>query len=260
MKVRDSIIKGIICLCAFSCVAVLIWLILYIVLNGIPALNLEFFQSLIPSVTSTLAIIGLTLVFSVPIGIMCAIYLTEYARSSKVVKAISFAVDSLSGIPSILYGLFGMTMFVTLLSFKWSLLSGSLTLAIMILPVIIRVCQESLITVPPEYKEGSFAMGATRLKTLVKIVLPCTSRGIVTAIILSIGRIVGETAAVYLTAGMVNRVPESVMDSGRTLSVHLYMLAKEAISFEQAFGTATVLIVIILIVNTATNLIVREKK
>lgn len=260
MKLRDKWIKGAICFCAFFCVAVLIWLILYIVINGIPSLNREFFQSLIPSVASTLAIIGLTLVFSVPIGIMCAIYLTEYAKSSKIVKAISFAVDSLSGIPSILYGLFGMTMFVTVLNFKWSLLSGSLTLAIMILPVIIRVCQESLITVPTEYKEGSFAMGATKLKTLVKIVLPCTSRGIVTAIILSIGRIVGETAAVYLTAGMVNRVPESIMDSGRTLSVHLYMLAKEAISFEQAFGTATVLIVIILIVNTATNLIVREKK
>lgn len=260
MKLRDKLIKGLICFCAFLCVAVLIWLIFYIVINGIPAMNKAFFQSLIPSVVSTLAIIGMTLVFSVPIGIMCAIYLTEYAKSSKVVKIISFAVDSLSGIPSVLYGLFGMTMFVTVLNFKWSLLSGSLTLAIMILPVIIRVCQESLITVPQEYKEGSLALGATKLKTLVKIVLPCTSRGIVTAVILSIGRIVGETAAVYLTAGMVNRVLESIMDSGRTLSVHLYMLAKEAISFEQAFGTAAVLIVIILIVNTAANLIVREKK
>jgi len=192
-------------------------------------------------------------VISGPIGICSAIYLVEYSKPGKLIRCIRFATESLAGIPSIIYGLFGYIFFVTALKLRMSILSGSITLSIMILPLIIRTTEEALKAVPNSYREGSLALGATKLTTIAKIIIPSAIQGILTAVILSVGRIVGETAALYLTAGMVTRIPDDIMSSGRSLSVHLYMLAKEGISFEQAFATATILLIIVAIINLIAN-------
>ena len=262
-KVKDTILKLLIYFSVFVTAGVLLLIIGYILWNGFGALNFKFFTDLTPSIVSTLMIIFLSVLITVPIGLCTAIYLTEYAKKKKVVAFINFTIDSLAGIPSILYGFFGLVFFVTILNFKWSLLSGCLTLAIMILPVIVRVTQESLRSVPISFREGSYALGATKVSTIGRIVIPTAMKGIITAAILAIGRIVGETAAVFLTAGTVDRMPGGFLDLGRTLSVHLYLLAKEAVgenAFQDAFGTATVLIIIVLILVLATQLIFKEKK
>ena len=261
-RIKDLIFNFFVFLAAFFTIASLIMLVGYILYNGLGALQWEFFIDLMPSIVSTLLMILISVAIAVPIGIATAIYLNEYATKKRVVAVISFAIDSLAGIPSILYGLFGMVFFVVTLNLKWSLLSGALTIAIMILPTIVRVTQESLQMVPDSFREGSFALGASKVVTLGKIVLPTAIKGILTAVILSIGRIVGETAAVYLTAGTVDRMPTSIMDSGRTLAVHLYLLAKEAIgpdAFKEAFGTATLLIIIILILVILSQLLFKGR-
>jgi len=229
----------------------------YIVFKGAPVVDWTFLTSLYkgpehgiyPMIVTTLYVIVVSLAVAAPVGICSAIYLNEYAGDGKLVRIIRFATDSLSGIPSIIYGLFGYMFFVTALQLKMSILSGSLTLAIMVLPLVIRTTEEALKTVPMAYREGSLALGASKIATILRIVLPSAAQGIITAIILSTGRIVGETAAVYLTAGMVTRVPGGIMESGRTLAVHLYVLAKEGISFEQAYASATVLLIIIAVLN-----------
>lgn len=239
--------------------AVLVWILAYIVINGVSHINWAFLTTIykpvkglngiLPMIVSTLMIIGLTLVISTPVGIGSAIYLVEYSRPGKIVNTIRFATETLSGIPSIIYGLFGFIFFVVALQLKYSILSGALTLSIMVLPTVVRATEEALKSVSDSYREGSLALGASKLRTVARVVLPCAIPGILTAVILSIGRIVGETAAVYLTAGYVPNIPNSIMRSGRTLSVHLYTLAKEGISFEQAFATATVLVIIVALIN-----------
>ena len=245
---------------ALSCTA-MIAIIGYIVFKGAPSIDWTFLSSpykgsqhgIYPMIVTTLYMIGLSLAVAAPIGVCSAIYLNEYAKDGKLVRLIRFATDSLSGIPSIIYGLFGYMFFVTVLQLKMSILSGALTLAIMVLPLVIRTTEEALKTVPAGYREGSLALGASKITTILRIVLPSAAEGIITSIILSIGRIVGETAAVYLTAGMVTRVPGGILDSGRTLAVHLYVLAKEGISFERAYASATVLLVIIAGLNLLAN-------
>lgn len=261
-KLKDGILMALVYIAAIITVASLFGILGYIIWNGIGALNFNFFIDLAPSLVTTGIVVLVSILFAVPIGIAAAIYLNEYAKNRKVVELINFAIDSLSGIPSIIYGLFGMVFFVITLQFNWSILSGGLTLAIMILPTIIRVTQEALKMVPGSFREGSFALGASKVITLGKIVLPAASRGIITAVILSIGRIVGETAAVFLTVGTVNKMPSGIFSSGRTLSVHLYLLVKEAIgpdAFKEAFGTATLLIIFILIIVLFTQLIFRGR-
>ncbi|MCX7842177.1 MAG: phosphate ABC transporter permease PstA [Clostridia bacterium] len=258
-RLTDNILMFLIWLCSFLSIGVLIWILGYIIVNGITHVNWQFVSTIynpsknmhgiLPMIISTIYIVLLTLVISTPIGICSAIYLVEYSKPGKLLASIRFATETLSGIPSIIYGLFGFIFFVTFLHFKWSILSGALTLSIMVLPTIVRTTEEALKSVPLAYKEGSLALGATRLRTISRVILPCAIPGILTAVILSIGRIVGETAAVYLTAGYVYRVPTSVMQSGRTLSVHLYQLAKEGISFEQAYATATVLVIVVAVIN-----------
>ncbi len=211
-------------------------------------------------IVNTLYIVLLSVIISTPIGIFSAIYLVEYSKPGKILKLIRFATETLQGIPSIIYGLFGFIFFVTSLKFGFSLLAGALTLSIMVLPTIIRTTEEALKTVPVSFREGSLALGATKLQTIIRVVLPSAIPGILNSVILSIGRIVGETAAVYLTAGMVAKFPQGVMDSGRTLSVHLYMLAKEGLSFEEAFSTATILIITVAIINSITSLIAKRIK
>ncbi|MCL5289921.1 MAG: phosphate ABC transporter permease PstA [Bacillota bacterium] len=210
------------------------------------------------TIVGTVYLILISLVIATPIGIAAAIQLTEYTQKGPLVKTIRFATETLAGIPSIIYGLFGFAFLVIFMGFSWSLLSGGLTLAIMVLPTIIRTSEEAIKSVPLSYREGSMALGATKWQTVWKIVLPSALPGIVTGVILSIGRVVGETAAVILTAGSSLNIPSSVMDPARTMSVHLYILAMEGISMEKAYATATVLIILIFIINTIANRIMRR--
>ncbi len=229
-KITDDAVKVIIWLCAFITTAVLVCLIAYIMIKGVPHISWDFLtkpynsdaHGIFSMLVTTLYIVALTLLFAAPIGVFAAVYLVEYAKPGKLIDMIRFTTESLAGIPSIIFGLFGYIFFVRIMGFKFSLLSGALTLSLTILPTIIRTTEESLKTVPTAYKEGSLALGASKLYTLFRIVLPSALPGIITALILSIGRIVGETAAVFLTAGVVYRMPNSIMDSGRTLAVHLY--------------------------------------
>lgn len=212
-------------------------------------------EGIFPMLVTTLEIILISLLVACPIGIFGAIYLTEYAKQGRLVRVIRFATESLAGIPSIIYGLFGMIFFVTLLKFDYSIMSGALTLSIILLPVIIRQTEESLKAVPDSYREGSLGLGATKLQTIRKVVLPNAISGIIVAVILSIGRIVGESAALLLTAGTVAHIPKTLFNSGATLTVKAYTVAKEEANIEMACAIGTVVIIMILILNGLSKLI-----
>lgn len=249
-------------LAAVVTVAVLIFLISYILIHGIPYLTPELFSwtytsdnvSMVPAMINTLSLTFLALLIAVPLGIGSAIYLVEYAkRGNKLVGIIRLTAETLTGIPSIIYGLFGMLFFVTALKWKYSMLAGACTVAIMVLPVIMRTTEEALIAVPDSYREGSFGLGAGRLRTVFKIVLPSAIPGIMSGIILSIGRIVGETAALIYTSGTIAKVA-GIMDSGRTLSLHMYSLSREGLHTNQAYATAVVLLIIVFLINGLSGL------
>jgi phosphate transport system permease protein len=238
--------------------AVIIGLVAYILYMGLPNISLSLFAvhytsdnaSLFPALINTLTVTLFSLLFAVPVGVGAAIYLAEYARrGNKFVRVIRITAETLSGIPSIVYGLFGYLLFVTAFKWQFSLLAGCCTLAVMILPVIMRTTEEALLAVPDTYREASFGLGAGKLRTVFKIVLPSAVPGIVNGIVLSTGRIVGETAALLYTAGTVAHIPGSLMGSGRTLAVHLYSLWCEGLKTEQAYATAVVLLVFVLILN-----------
>lgn len=258
-KTYDVVMKSLIWFFSSITLGFFLLVTLFIIVRGAPQVSWSFLtdiykvtadkHGILPMMINTVYLILLTLIISVPIGISAAIYLVEYAKPGKLVSIIRFTTETLAGIPSIVYGLFGLIFFVSFLKLDWSLLSGSLTLSIMVLPVIIRTTEESLKTVPREYKEGSLALGASRLRTIFKIVLPNAISGILAAVILSIGRIVGETAALLFTAGIVPKVAQSIFNSGRTMSLHLYLLVTEGISTDEAYGTAFVLLVIVVIIN-----------
>lgn len=266
---KDKLSLGVIWLSAAITVGFLMWVVWYILSNGLAFVDWSFISSnyttigeesgIWPMIVATLYMVAASIAVAAPLGIMTAIYLTEYAAvGSKWVKVIRFCTESLAGIPSIIYGLFGMTFFVVVLGFGYSILSGALTLSILILPVIIRTTEEALMAVPQTYREGSYALGSSKIYTIWRLILPSAMPGIVTSIILSVGRVIGESAPVFMTAGMVARIPESVFDSGRTLTVHLYKLTQELYTiheWQQAYATATVLIVIVLIINMLTKLI-----
>lgn len=266
---QDKLILAAVWLAASITIVFLLWVVWHILSNGLAHVSWEFItgtysrigaaSGIWAMIVSTVYMVGLTLLIAAPIGIMTAIYLIEYAKvGSRVVKVIRFCTQSLAGIPSIVYGLFGMTFFVTTLGLGFSILSGSLTLAMLILPVIIRTTEEALMAVPMSYREGGYALGTSKIYTVWRLVLPSAMPGIVTALILSIGRVIGESAPVFLTAGMVTQIPQSVLDSGRTLTVHLYKLTQELFTqheWDQAYATATVLIVLVLVLNLATKLI-----
>ncbi|MEG2701520.1 MAG: phosphate ABC transporter permease PstA, partial [Clostridia bacterium] len=230
--------------------AVLALLVGYILATGIPHLKPELFSlaynsenvSLMPALVNTLAMTLLSLLLAMPLGVGGAIYLSEYAnRGSRLVKAVRLTAETLSGIPSILYGLFGWMFFVTTLKWSYSLLAGGMTLAMMILPLILRTTEEALLAIPDSYREGSFGLGAGRLRTVLRIVLPPAGSGILAGVLLAIGRVVGETAALIYTAGTVGDMPGSLMDSGRTLAVHMYVLSGEGLHVNEASATAVVL-------------------
>jgi len=240
--------------------------IMYHVLSrGIPGLSWEFLTTspsrggklggILPMIINTFYLTGLALLISAPIGIGAAVFMTEYFRRGKLVGIFRFGIEALAGIPSIIFGLFGFLFFVIHLNWGWSLLSGAITLSLMILPTIIRTAEEAIRSVPVTYREGSIALGATKSQTVGRVVLPSALPGILTGVILGVGRAVGETAAVLFTAGSSLHLPSSVMDPARNLAVHLYIMAVEGISVEKAYATATVLIAFVLIFNTlATRL------
>lgn len=245
----------------------LIFLIAYIVVKGVPYLTPSLFAleynsenvSLTPALINTVYMTGLSLLMSAPLGIFSAIYLVEYARrGNRIVGVIRMAAEVLAGIPSIVYGLFGMIFFVVTLRWGFSLLAGTCTLTIMILPLIMRTTEEALIAVPTSYREGSFGLGAGRLRTVFSIVLPAAVPGILAGIILAVGRIVGETAALIFTAGTLAQVPGSVFDSARTLSVHMYNLSSEGLYMNQASATAVVLLALTLLINTCSAWIAKK--
>lgn len=241
---------------------VLLFIIIYILIKGLPFLKPDLFAfhytsenaSMFPSIITTFFMVLLALLFAAPLGIFTAVYLVEYAkRGSKAVALIRLTAETLSGIPSIIYGLFGMLFFVTTLKMGYSLLAGALTLTIMILPLVIRTAEEALIAVPDTYREASFGLGAGRLRTVFRVILPSAVPGILAGVILSTGRIVGETAALIFTAGTVAKVPDSLFDSSRTLAVHMYSLAREGLHTDQAYATAVVLLGIVLTINLVSS-------
>lgn len=242
--------------------SVLLFLIAYILINGLPHLKPSLFSftyntdnvSMMPAIINTLVMTILSLLIAMPIGIFSAIFLVEYSgRGNKFVEVIRLTTETLSGIPSIVYGLFGMLFFVTALKWGYSLLAGAFTLAIMILPLIMRTTEEALKSVPDSFREGSFGLGAGKLRTVFRIVLPTAIPGILAGVILAVGRIVGETAALIYTAGTVAQVPSNLMGSGRTLAVHMYSLSNEALYMDQAYATAVVLLVLVVGINTLSG-------
>ncbi|MFH0809877.1 MAG: phosphate ABC transporter permease PstA [Pseudomonadota bacterium] len=241
--------------------AILIFIIGYISLHGLPQVSTGFLLQpvtdmgrsggILSSVVATVYVTVIALLLATPLGVGTAVYLTEYTREGWLVATIRFGAECLAGVPSIILGLFGFVLFVIKLGFGWSMLSGGLTLAVMVLPTIIRTSEEAIKTVPREYREVCYSLGVGKWQTITRVVLPAALPGIVTGIVLSIGRSVGETAVVLFTAGAAVGAPSSVFDSGRTLAVHFYILAREGISMPNAYGTAFVLVVSILLINVA---------
>lgn len=263
-KTKSRILRYLVYVGAAFSVFVLLLIVGYILVKGIPNLKLSLFAweyntqnvSLMPALINTLLMTMLSLAIAVPLGIGAAIYLTEYARrGNKLVKVVRITAETLSGIPSIIYGLFGSLFFVIAMGMGLSLLSGALTLSIMVLPLIMRTTEEALLAVPDSYREGSFGLGAGRLRTTFKAVLPSAVPGILAGVILAIGRIVGETAALIYTAGTVAKVATSLFDSTRTLSVHMYAISSEGLYINQSYATAVVLLVIVIGINALSSFV-----
>lgn len=274
-KFKSAVLNILMYLAAGLICLMLLGIIGYILVRGIPHISLELLSSkpslingtigILPNILNTLYIILITLIIVLPIGVGAAVYLNEYAKNKKIVKAIELAAETLSGIPSVIYGLVGMLIFVQFCSLGTSLIAGALTLVIMTLPTIIRTTQESLKTVPNGYREGSLAMGAGKWHMIRTVVLPSAIDGIVTGCILSIGRIVGESAALLFTAGMANEILgiyESVMPgkAGSTLTVALYMYAKERGEFNIAFSIAAILLILTFVINLSAKFTAKALK
>lgn len=260
----SAVLKILVWLCAAITFSVLVFLIVFILAKGASHLKSGLFAweyasdnvSLVPAAVNTVIMVVLTLVIAVPIGVFSAIFLVEYVgRETRLVKIIRMTAETLSGIPSIVYGLFGLMFFATALRWGLSILSGSFTMVIMILPLIMRTTEEALKAVPDTYREASFGLGAGKLRTIFKIVLPAAVPGILAGVILSTGRIVGETAALIFTAGTVAEIPSSLLGSGRTLALHMYVLSSEALHMNEAYATAVVLLLLVLLINGVSNVI-----
>lgn len=255
---EKNIIRFLVYLSTLFTFGSLFFVIGYILINGIPHLTPSLFSwqytsenvSLMPAIITTLIVVFVSLLIATPIGVFSGFYLVEYAkRGSKVVEVIRIASDTLSGIPSIVYGLFGMLFFVIFLGFQYSLLAGILTSSIMVLPVIVRSTEEALLSVDDSLRSASFGLGAGKLRTIFKVVLPVAMPGILSGVILAIGRIVGETAALMYTLGTSTNMPKSLFSSGRTLALHMYVLSSEGLHVNESFATGVILIVTVLVIN-----------
>lgn len=254
----SAVLKALVYLSAFITIAIVVSIIGYILITGIPNLKPSLFAltytsencSMLPALINTFIMIVLSLLIGLPIGIFSAVFLTEYAkRGSRYVKLVRMMAETLSGIPSIVYGLFGYIFFNIALKWGYSILSGALTLSMMILPLIMRTSEEALLSVPDMYREGSFGLGAGKVRTIFSIMIPSSMGGIFAGVVLAIGRIVGETAALVFTSGTVAGVPKSIMGSGRTLSIHMYVLMSEGLHMNEAKGVAVVLLILVLALN-----------
>ena len=267
-RIREIIARIVIWGAALSVMAVLLAVIVYILVKGLPVLNRSFLTQIpsdmgraggiASSIVGTLLVTLVAVLLAIPFGIGTAFYLAEYTKESAVTRIIRFSAESLAGIPSIVYGLFGFIFFVIQLKLGWSILSGGLTLAFMILPTIIRTSEEAIRAVPKSYREVSFSLGGTKWQTISRAVFPSALQGIANGIILGIGRCIAETAAVVLTAGSALRMPNSLFAPTRTMAVHFYMLATEGISMPNAYGTAALLILLIFVINVGANALVNR--
>ena len=267
-KTAERIAKFIIWFISIAVVLLLFFIVAFILIKGIPTLTWDFLTQnpsdsgrtggILSTIVSTLLVTLVAVLVATPFGVGTAFFLTEFTHEGKATRIIRFSAESLAAIPSIVYGLFGFIFFVIYLKMGWSILSGGLTMAVMILPTIIRTSEEAIRSVPVQYREVSFSLGGTKWQTITGAVLPSAFPGISTGIILGIGRCVAETAAVILTAGSSLHMPTSLFDPARTMAVHFYILAREGISMERAYGTATLLIIIILAINLAANMIVNR--
>ena len=263
-QAKDFMLRGMLWGAAALSVAVLVIIVGYLFYKGFSYISIDFIfgdyspiggGGIFPMIVTTILMILISLVIATPIGILAAVYLQEYAKQGRMVRVIRFATESLTGIPSIIYGLFGAVFFVVYLKLGMSIIAASLTLTIIVLPVIIRTIEEALKTVPNTYREGSLALGTTKLQTLYKVILPSAMPGILTGVILSIGRIVGESAAIFLTAGTVAAMPDSIFSSARTLTVHSYLVTQESGDIGLAAAIGIVLIAIILALNLSATYI-----
>lgn len=276
-QIRQKIWIGVMWLFGLITVSILILVVGYVLVQGGKAISWDFLSTgpkgglsgeggISTTIATTFYLVGLTLLIATPLGVGAAVFLIEYAGeqslSSKFLRAVigvaNFAVETLAGIPSIIFGLFGYALFVSTLNFGFSLLSAALAGACLVLPTIIRTTEEALLAVPDDYRRGSLALGATKWQTLYKIVLPAGLPGIITGIILSVGRVISETAIFYVTLGGSYRLPTSIMDSGRTLALHLYYLAMDTRAFDKAMGTGAVLVVMIILINLIIDLVLRK--
>lgn len=269
IDVLSLFLRFITSLAALLTAMVVVFLIDYIFIKGVRHLSPELFSltytsencSMLPAMVNTVVMVIITLLISVPLGVGAAIYMTEYARrGSRLVRIVRTAAETLQGVPSIVYGLFGMLFFVTALKWRYSLLAGACTLAMMVLPLIMRTTEEALRSVPDSYREGSFGLGAGQLHTVWHVVLPSAVPGILSGVILAIGRVVGETAALMYTAGSVPGIASSVMKSGRTLAVHMYVLSCEGLHIDQAYATAVMLLMLVLAINLVSTALARRVK
>jgi phosphate transport system permease protein len=261
-RLEQNVVRAFLALFTAITVFILLFIIVFILRKGIPVIDLSFLfrnpvdmgrsGGIFSTVVGTIVLTGVAVLIATPLGVGTAIFLTEYTWENRVTRIIRFGADCLAGIPSIIFGLFGFILFVTKLRFGWSVLSGGLTLAFMILPTIIRTSEEAIRSVPAAYRQASFSLGATRWQMVTRVVLPAALPGIVTGVILSVGRSIGETAAVIFTAGSALHIPTSVFSSSRTMAVHFYILAREGISMPNAYGTAAVLVIAILVINVIT--------
>lgn len=266
-KLKENTWKLLLWGSALITVIILVFIIGFIVIKGYKGLSINYLINdysasgnggILPMILSTLYTVILSIAIATPIGILSAVYLVEYAKQGKLVKIIRFATESLSGIPSIVYGLFGAIFFVQLLKFGYSILAGALTVSIIILPVIIRTTEEALKSVPQSYREASLGLGATKFQTLYKVIVPSALPGILSGVILSIGRVVGESAAILLTTGTVAKMATSIMSSSRTLTVHAYLVAKETGNINAAATVGIVLLVIIFVLNSIAKLVTKK--
>ncbi|MCL2352819.1 MAG: phosphate ABC transporter permease PstA [Firmicutes bacterium] len=267
-RAGERIVKVLIWAAAMLVMAVLVFIVAYILAKGLHVIDWRFLASapsnmgrsggISTTIIGTLMVTVTAVVIAAPLGIGTAFYLAEYTRENFVTKIIRFSAESLAGIPSIVYGLFGLIFFVVYLDMRWSVLSGGLTLALMILPTVIRTSEEAIKAVPYIYREVSFSLGATKWQTIIKAVFPSALRGIANGILLSVGRCIAETAAVILTAGSTLRMPTSLFSPTRTMAVHFYILAREGISMENAYGTAALLIILIFLINVVANTLINR--
>ena len=266
---KSLFVRGCVYLCAGFTIEVLLFMLGYILVKGVPFLRSDLFNwkytsencSVVPALINTLIMTLMALVIACPLGIGSAIYLAEYAKKgNRFVKIVRMTTETLTGIPSIIYGLFGMLLFVGFLHWGYSLMAGAATVAIMILPTIMRTTEESFLAVPDSFREGSFGRGAGKLRTVFTLVLPSAMPGILSGIILATGRVVGETAALIYTAGTVAQVPANLFGSGRTLAIHMYVLSSEGLHTGQAFATSVVLLIMVAGINAVAGLVAKKIK